>query len=394
MKILDRYVIATFLKNYLISFMVLLGLYVVLDMVFNFSNLVQLEPNASAIETVVDSLRDMADYYFYQCFFFFVQLSGIIPVVAAAFTLIRLSRFNELTAMLAAGVPILRVAAPIVLAGIVLNGLLVVDQEFVIPGMIPKLIREHDEIHREARNWFSIEAMQDDNNGLLRATYYYRSPPDSPPKMVVVDIIERQDVERTVTDAKGHQTKMTELLPVAHISADEAIWDRSTQSWKLINGKRVTGLRPDETRSPEMPCQTYKSNVTPEEIALYRSGRFVDFLATQQINQLLQRPKSYGTLHLLRVKHLRFTQPLMNVILLLLAIPCVLQREPGQLKAAATKCLILMALGMGSVFLAQQAASAPPHWVSKPDEWTALMAWVPIFIFGALSVFLLDRVKS
>jgi hypothetical protein len=71
----------------------------------------------------------------------------------------------------------------------------------------------------------------------------------------------------------------------------------------------------------------------------------------------------------------------------------VLQREPGQLKTAATKCLILMGMGMGSVFLAQQFASSPPHWI-KPDQWTALMAWVPIFIFGPLSVFLLDRVKS
>ena len=36
MKILDRYVLFTFIKNYLISFMVLIGLYIVMDMVFNF----------------------------------------------------------------------------------------------------------------------------------------------------------------------------------------------------------------------------------------------------------------------------------------------------------------------------------------------------------------------
>src|SRR5438270_6822551 len=155
MKIIDRYVIWSFVKNYVISMMVLIGMYVVLDMVFNFNNLVefQSDPGASAVQNMLSMLWDIVSYYAYQCLLFFVQLSGIIPVVAAAFTLIRLSRFNELTAMLAAGVPILRVAAPIVLAGIVLNGLLVLDQEFVIPGMIPKLIRDHDEIHREARNW-------------------------------------------------------------------------------------------------------------------------------------------------------------------------------------------------------------------------------------------------
>ena len=40
MKIIDRYVILSFIRNYVISFMVLVGMYVVLDMVFNFNNLV------------------------------------------------------------------------------------------------------------------------------------------------------------------------------------------------------------------------------------------------------------------------------------------------------------------------------------------------------------------
>src|SRR5215207_7208971 len=106
MKILDRYVILTFLKNYLIAFFVLIGLYITLDMVFNFDELVQVQDRASTVSGVDSALiivRAAADYYFYQVFYIFVQLSGMIPVVAAAFTLIRLSRFNELTAMLSAG---------------------------------------------------------------------------------------------------------------------------------------------------------------------------------------------------------------------------------------------------------------------------------------------------
>ena len=148
MKIIDRYVTRSFISNYAISFMVLVGMYVILDMVFNFSRLVQFQATGSAFQNMIDTLRDIADYYFYQCFLFFVQLSGIIPVVAAAFTLMRLSRFNELTAMLAAGVPLLRVAMPIIIASLLLNGLLLVDQELVIPRMIPKLTRDHDEVHK------------------------------------------------------------------------------------------------------------------------------------------------------------------------------------------------------------------------------------------------------
>src|SRR5258708_40036909 len=147
MKILDRYVIISFLKNYAISFMVLVGLYVVLDMVFNFTNLVEFQASGSALQNMLASLRDIGDYYFYQCFLIFVHLSGIIPVGAAAFTLMRLSRFNELTPMLAAGVPLLRIAMPIIIVALALNALLLVDQEVVIPAMIPKLTLDHEEVH-------------------------------------------------------------------------------------------------------------------------------------------------------------------------------------------------------------------------------------------------------
>src|SRR6185312_6802074 len=153
----------------------------------------------------------------------------------------------------------------------------------------------------------------------------------------------------------------------------------------------------DERVSAPQPCAAYKSNVTPEEIALYRSGNFVDLLPTARINQLLDRPNMYGKIDLLRVKNSRITQPLMNVILLLLAIPCVLTREPGTLKTAATKTLLLMGVAMGTVFLFHYFAGAIPSSMAAtptgPNTWSMLMAWIPIFLFGPLSVFLLDRVK-
>src|SRR5579871_1864305 len=196
MKILDRYVIISFIRNYAISFMVLVGMYVVLDMVFNFNNMVQFQPQASAVATVIDTLKGMADYYFYQCFLIFVHLSGIIPVVAAAFTLMRLSRFNELTAMLAAGVPLLRIAAPIILVAVILNGLLLIDQELVIPLMIPKLTREHDEVHRVARQYYPIESMQDSSGGLVYAARYFPNPQGKSAYMLDFDLIERSPKER------------------------------------------------------------------------------------------------------------------------------------------------------------------------------------------------------
>jgi lipopolysaccharide export system permease protein len=300
----------------------------------------------------------------------------MIPVVAAAFTLIRLSRFNELSAMLAAGVPLLRIASPIIIVALVLNGLLLLDQELLIPQIIPKLVRSKQEAGQAtASKEFQIPAMQDDHNAVLNVARYRPGPGN--PVMFEFTLVERNK----------------DLQPTAMITAPRADWDPATASWLLTEGRRVDGLLYETGRKIDDTVSVYKSNVTPEEINLYRSGNYVELLATHRIDELLARPQSYGTLALLRVKHTRFTQPLVNIILLLLAIPTVLSREPTRLKAAATKCLILTGLCMVTSFLGQQMSGNPPTG-NLASQWPAIMAWLPILIFGPIAVFLLDRVET
>ena len=379
MKILDRYLFVNFIKNYFISFLVLVGLYITLDMVFNFDDLV--EPPKSATTLNLSAGRiicDIAAYYAYQTPLIFVYLSGMIAVVGAAFTLMRLSRFNELTALLAAGVSLRRVALPIILAGVALNVVLVLDQELLIPRIVPKLIRSHEDMHVPTPKTYSVQMLRDGRNGLLNAARY--TPPDDGLAATIeyLDVVERDE----------------QLRPCGLLSADRAIWDEKAKLWRLTNGTHKKILRPDETRpEPPVPAFIYQSDITPDEIALWRGGQYVALLPVRRINQLLDRPKSYGVIDLLRTKNFRFTQPLSNVILLLLATPTVLTREPGRLKRAAVKCLAFCGLCMGTIFLTYQLSAAPPtqDWVRL---WPAMMAWMPIFIFGPVSVLLLDRLKT
>jgi len=380
MRILDRYILTSFIKNYIISLMVLIGLYVVLDMVFNFDELAEVQSKATGsggIESAMILLRGLADFYFYQCFLIFAHLSGVIPIVAAAFTLIRMQRFNELTASLAAGVPLLRSAMPIIIAAVIMNGLLIVDQEIFIPRVIHKLTRKHDEMQQSSAKHFPIAAMQDDRNGILRASRYHPQTLDQNAKMEYVDVIQR--------DEQGNA--------IGHISADRADWEPRNKRWKLTNGLLGTGLRPGD-KFQQKPVELYESNITPDEVALYHSSGYTEMLATGRINQLLERPKSYGTIDLLRVKHSRMTQWLINIVLLLLAVPSVLSREPGRLRFGLMQCAVLVGLCMASIFIAQQLAGTPPSGAQWADRWPALMAWVPVLIFGPIAVWLLDRVRT
>lgn len=378
MKILDRYVILSFLRNYLVSFLVLVGMYIVLDMIFNFDELVEINEKAevSGLKAMGAFLLYAGDFYLYQVPLYFKHLAGIIPVVAAAFTLMRMIRFNELSALLSSGVPLLRVAMPIILASIVLQGLVWVDQEYLIPSIIPKLIRSHDHKNRVDTKSYEIQALRDDAGGKVFAGRYF--PNQDPPRIVAFDVVYQDENYR----------------PTAHIRADEAVWDQSQGRWRLTGGvlsTNITRYRTEPLRTE--PIAFYKG-VTPTQIRLFRSGSFVDLLSTRAIDELLDSPSvSYGRADLLRVKHTRAAQFLVNIILLLLAISAVLTREPAQLKLATTRCVILCGGCLSMVFGAQELTGKLPIALAG-DQWPALVAWLPIFIFGPVAVWLLDRVKT
>lgn len=377
MKILDRYVLRSFLMNYLISLMVLIGMYIVLDMVFNFDELVK-EPKGGIDLTTAQVVGGVISYYFFQSFLIFVHLSGVIPVVAAAFTLIRMSRFNELSAILAAGVPLLRLAAPIILASVFAQVVLFADQELVIPNIIPKLTRQHDQVYNDANvKGFPVQNMQDDKGGLIFAGAYKPATSKGPATLEPLDVLENT----------------TNLQGVTHLLAEKAEYD-ADGVWKLTKGQRLTGLHADPSRSQDGRIGTWKTNVTPDEIELQHSGEFVNLLSRDKINQLLQRPKVYGATDLLRVKHFRLAQLVMNVVMVLVAIPCVLTREPGKLKVSIIKCLVYVGLCMATFFIAYQVAGNPrggPEWA---DRWPAMVAFGPILIFGVVAALLLDRLAN
>jgi lipopolysaccharide export LptBFGC system permease protein LptF len=302
----------------------------------------------------------------------------VIPVVAAAFTIVRLTRFNELTAVLAAGVPLLRIAMPMILIGVVLNlVLLPINQELLIPSMIPELTRKHDKIGAATQS-FPIRAMTDGHNGLLVAGFYHPPEAGQAAWMQELNVVQHDE----------------QFQPLALLTADRADWDAGTATWRLTNGSLVRGLLPTETREPGAPVAEYKSGITPTEIELYRSSDTIALLSTQRINELLQRPQSYGTTDLLRVKHSRSTQWFLNVILLLLAMGCLLTRDPGRLKTGMMYCVVLSGLCMASIFISQQLAGTPQGDPAWADRWPAILAWAPILIFGPIAVWLLDRVRT
>lgn len=395
MRILDRYVLTSFLKNYFISTVVLVGFYVLLDMIFGLDNFTGF---AGQIP-IWRIMFGIVEYYFYESFFTYAQLAGVIPVLAAAFTFMRMSRFNELTALLAAGVPLLRVALPVIGAAVAINLVFQpINQEMLIPSFAEKITRKQFEVFDEGRKAKAVRSMPDGSGGIFDAARFHPALGQAPPWVESLTVVER--------DADGNVSRL--------VIAKRGDWDADSQRWKLTEGQIVTDLAigggrgaplgtesADAHGSPVAEIEFLETIITPEEIELFHSadigvgagGSYFDLLSTQQMNQLLARPRQYSPAGLLRAKHSRLSAHVMNIILMLLAIPAVLTREPGRLRRAAGRTLFLVGTAMGSVFLCQLWAENPPT-PQIAASWPVWMAWAPVLVFGPLSIALMDRLES
>ena len=110
-------------------------------------------------------------------------------------TLLRMTRNNELTAILAAGTPLLRVAAPIILIAVVLTGLGWVDQEFVIPNIIPQLLMKHNQVNDPgaASSAKPLPPIRDSANRIVMASRYYPPSGAKPARMDYLDAVGRDE---------------------------------------------------------------------------------------------------------------------------------------------------------------------------------------------------------
>ncbi len=139
MRILDKQRYWAFLKAYVICYVSLVGLYIVIDA---FSNL---DEFAKRAEGVMETLMVMGRFYLVRQSSFFDQLSGVIGMMAAIFTVTFMQRNNEQLAMLAAGISTHRAIRPVLISSLLVGGITVLNQELVMPHFAEELAKTHDD---------------------------------------------------------------------------------------------------------------------------------------------------------------------------------------------------------------------------------------------------------
>lgn len=364
--ILDRYILRSLLVNYLIGLGVMLSLYVVLDLFVNMDEFT--EQNYSALTV----LGNMVDYYIPNLFLYFSQLSGVITLFACGAVLVRMRKLNELTAILASGVSLYRVARPVMIFGVAVTGLLVLDTEWLIPSVAHKLSRDHDDA--DGKRAYEVLFLKDRGGALLSAGRFLPTTRDLQRMLVLV------------RDDNGAIVQTWE--------ADQATWEPPTLErpqgrWKLERGKLTArtsspgGFGPRDEQRVSYPA-FYESDLGPEAIQLRQAQGWMKYLSLRRLKEL-EADQTADLFAVKQTRHARIAAPIVSLLLLLLGVPFFLDRSPASVLGDAGQCVLVCGLCYVVTFIAQNIHTA---------DASALPTWIPIFIFGTLAMVLLDRVRT
>lgn len=124
------------------------------------------------------------------------------------------------------------------------------------------------------------------------------------------------------------------------------------------------------------------SDLTAEELELRQSGRWQDFMSSGELSALLEMQRATNLRDIRLAKYIRFADPLNRLVMLLLGLPFLLSRQRN-LKASALLCLLIV----GTFFIFVHVC----RYLGLPEFWAAFL---PVLIFGPVSVLMLDSIKT
>jgi lipopolysaccharide export system permease protein len=375
MKILDRYVAKNFLVGYFIAFCVLVGLRIIIDL---FVNLDEFTENADLDTLAV--IKNIFTFYLLNTTLYFRDFAGMITVVAAAFSFGKMVRYNELVAVMASGVSLKRIIFPIVFLALLLTGMLVIDQELIIPPLADQLVRSQSDV--PGRETYRVRFISDGNGSLINSLKF-----DVETSTLYNPTIElRRQIKPGIWEVTGR------------IDADKAVYNKQADRWDLYTRSSETGewlshglLFEKGSGKGLQPVPFYKSDIRARDIPVRCESEHKTLLSLRQLRALeAQKIHIKDTAQLSSQKHFHITDPIINLVMLMISLPILVCRDPKSVKSAVMISFTLTGACFIFTFVCKILATEFIFNRVMPELW----AWLPIFIFLPIAFIELDSMKT
>ena len=365
MGILSRHVAGRFLWNFAALFAALYLFGVGIDVVVSANKFIE-AADLAVREGVAGSrltgfVLMLLDFHGPRVFQFFQFMVGMVTVGAMGFTFSQMHRARELTAIMAAGIDLRRVAMVVLGTALALNLLQVLSQEFVLPRLAPRLVRTHSDLVTGAGTSFPVPLTRDASGRLIQAAAF------DPLSGEVSGLVA---LER---DAGGRAR--------TRISAASARWDAAREAWILREGKAIRLPDSPQERQQadagdfERPVDALPTNLGPESILTRRFRIYGQMLSTPQLLELRDGGGPDRSLAG-RLLAARVLGPLVNLLVLAATIPYFLLREPrGMLGQSLRAAAFAVPVSITALTLTSVPVQGLPPLLAAALPAAALMPW-------------------
>ena len=418
---IDRYIIKMFLVNFVILLVVLMSLFVVVDLIVDLDEFLaagdyhaaqtQSEAVAETYDVPVEPMMELYDqgapaelyadelglevpearklledltpsggqaawgviykiwdYYGPMVLMVYLYLSGLIVVGAMGFTLTSMQRNRELTAVVASGVSLYRIAAPVIVTGIALNALTLPVQEFVIPPLAEKLARSKSQARYDTIDTFAQYLTPDGGGALFSAAVF----DPSSETLEEVLILTRDD--------RGVAT--------ARIEAASATWQVEPEGWWLQQAvKRVPDT--SERSEPVMQEELFQpSDLSPTVMLARRARLYAGLLSLSELQKMQASAALDDGLRRVITRRIwsRFSLMAINALLLILTLSSFLKLTVTNPMTESAKASLFCLIAWGGGLVALQLQGP---WLNAVTA-----AWLPVIIMLPVSVFRLQGVRT
>jgi lipopolysaccharide export system permease protein len=364
MKLLDRMLVRSYLKSYLICLVSLLSLYVVLDLFTNLDNFTEGKKNFSEV------LRHIGIYYSFKVPMVFDRLCEAIVLLAAMFTVAWIQRNNELLPVLSAGVSTRRMVLPVLVSACAMVALAIANQEFVLPHVDNYVLENRRDL--EGTQDIAVSGTFDSNKVLIKGRSANRS------QLLIRNF---------------HCTFPDGSAGITHLEAREARYVAPNGSprsggWLLVgtNPLEIDNLQQPEILEMITPGK-YFLHTDKDFEAVTRQRNWWVFMPTWRLYHELTTADPARVASVAVLFHMRLTRPALGLILVFLGLSVILRDQNRNVFISTGLCLILCALFFGASIVCKQLGEN--EYISPP-----LAAWLPVLNFGPLSLVLFDAIHT
>ena len=357
--IIDRYLLRSQVTFMLIGLAVAAALFVVVDLAQTLDRFLRTKP----------PLGYILEHFVYRLPAWLHDGLPIVMLVATIFLFLTLTRNHELTALKAAGVSLYRISAPIIVLGFAVAVLAAVFQETALP-----LINERgDEVDRVKIRGQLPRHMQSRSRLWLRGadTRFYRVELLAP----------------GTSDLYG--VTILELTPdfrlQSRLDARRAHW--SGDAWELKDGAFREATADGQIES--VPFNLTTLNLTERIEDFTQIQKSVSAMSYRELSEYVRKLEAAGfhAQKYLVELYAKLAFPLVNLIMVLVAIPFALQAPRSTRLVGIALAIIIM---VGYVVVHQAAVALARADLLPP----VLAAWTANVIFLGLGLSLLARART